>query len=262
MLRICAHQNIRHNASNHDNDTALFLTVYSVQHMRFGDAILFLYTAPLFSGLFAKIVFRERCGVVNFTSAFACFLGIVFTLQPPVIFTKMSHDDANLSLTNCVLAVLGAVCLGVCYTAVRVQGTQVSLLCTLFWINLTLLPTSMAVQLLTAQPYTAPHCGAHRLYLPLSGLMMLLSLYLLFRALSRDVTTPAVLMRNTDVVLGYCLQALWFKEDVDVLNIIGLVMITGGVSAVFLHKLLKNTTFNFASLKYNQLEEEGTETVT
>ena len=196
----------------------LLLTVYSVQHMRFGDAILLLYTAPLFSGLFAKIVFREKCGVVNFTSAFACFLGIVFTLQPPVIFSKMSHTDTNLSVTNCLLAVLGAVSLGVCYTAVRVQGSRVSLLATLFWINLILLPTSVAVQLVTARPYTAPHCGSDRLYLLLSGVMMLLSLYLFFRALSRDVTTPAVLMRNTDVVFGYCLQAMWFRESVDVLN--------------------------------------------
>ena len=238
----------------------LLLTVYSVQHMRFGDAILLLYTAPLFSGLFAKIVFREKCGVVNFTSAFACFLGIVFTLQPPIIFSKMAHSDNNLSVTNCVLAVVGAVSLGVCYTAVRVQGSGVSLLTTLFWINLVLLPTSVAVQLITAQPYTAPQCGLDRLYLLLSGLLMLASLYLLFSALSRDVTTPAVLMRNTDVVFGYCIQALWFRESVDVLNIIGLIMISGGVSAVFLHKLLKNVHVSFRTMKYSQLQEEYTDT--
>ncbi|XP_063679515.1 solute carrier family 35 member G1-like [Bolinopsis microptera] len=234
----------------------LLLTVSSVQHMRFGDAILLLYTAPLFSGLFAKIVFKEKCGVVNFTSAFACFLGIVFTLQPPIIFSKMSHKDANLSLTVCALALVGAICLGACYTAVRVQGASVSLLTTLFWLNVILLPTSVAVQLITATPYTAPHCGSDRLYLLLSGLLMLVSLYLFFRALSRDITTPAVLMRNTDVLFGYCFQALWFKESVDVLNVIGLIMITGGVSAIFLHKLLKNVHVSLRTIEYGQLREE------
>ena len=236
----------------------LLLTVYSVQHMKFGDAILILYTAPLFSGLFSKIIFREKCGVVNFTAAFACFLGIIFTLQPPVIFSKMSHNDDNLSIKNCLLALMGAISLGVCYTAVRVQGKEVSLLTTLFWMNLLLLPTSVAVQLFTAQPYILPQCGSYRLYMVVSGLLMLFSLYLLFRALSRDITTPAVLMRNSDILFGYCLQAVMFKESIDVLNIIGLLMITGGVSAVFLHKLLKNVTVTCRVLKYSQLRDEET----
>ena len=155
---------------------------------------------------------------------------------------------------------MGAISLGVCYTAVRLQGKEVSLLTTLFWINLLLLPTSVAVQLFTAQPYILPQCGSYRLYMLLSGLLLLLSLYLLFKALSRDITTPAVLMRNFDILFGYCLQAVLFKENVDVLNIIGLLMITGGVSAIFLHKLLKNVTITcHGVLKYSQLRDEETQ---
>lgn len=238
--------------------SGLFLTVFCAQHMHLGDAVLLLYTAPLFSGLFAKLLFREKCGVVNFTSAFACILGIVFTLQPPLIFSNLAHKSDELTLRNCALGLLGAVALGVCYILVRIQGFRVPLPTTLLWINLLLLVASLVVQLISSQPYSNPQCGIDRLYMLLSGLLILLSLAIFFFALARDVTTPAVLMRNCDVIFGYALQWVWFEEEVDVLNVIGLLMICGGVSAVFIHKLLKNVKINLSwrSKRYKKLVED------
>ena len=235
--------------------SGLILTVYCVQRMRFGDAVLLLYTAPLFAGVLAKIVLKETFGVVNFTSAFACVLGTLFLMQPHMIFSKLSSPTDS-SLTNCLLALLGAACLGVCYFSLRVQGPAVSPLVCLLWINVLLLPASIGVQLLIHQSYTLPQCGADRAALIVSGILMLASLYLFVKALAADITAPAVLMRNVDVAVAYGYQVLWFKEPLDVLSVIGLVMVVGAVSAVFLHKLLKNASCSFSSSpSYVQLEE-------
>ena len=93
-----------------------------------------------------------------------------------------------------------------------------------------------------------------------SGLLMLASLYLFVAALKEDITAPAVLMRNVDVALAYGFQVLWFQQALDVLSVIGLGMVVGGVSAVFLHKLLKNVSCSRQnnSLSYVQLDERET----
>ena len=172
------------------------------------------------------------------------------------MFSKLAHEEGSLGLGDCLLAVLGAVSLGVCYISLRVQGPGVSPLTSIFWINISLLPASAVLHLVTADSLRAPPCGADRAYLLLSGGLLFASLVVFFRALSRDITTPAVLMRNLDLVVGYLYQVFWFKQDIDILNVLGLVMVAGGVSAVFAHRLLKNVRFGRDVSLYRPLEEE------
>ena len=227
--------------------------------MRLGDAILLLYTAPIFGALFTKVSNNEHCGVVNFTAGFSSILGIFFTLQPHVFFSDMSHS-ADGEWVNCVFACGGAVSIGVCYVSVRALGATVSPLVSIFWINFLLLPTSATVQLILGF-YSNPPCGRDRHWVLLSGVLMFISLYVLLRALSRDeTTTPVILMKNLDVVVGYCYQVLWFEESIDILNIMGIIMIAGSVTAVFLFKLLKNVSVKtLRNIRYEHLEEETTD---
>ena len=211
--------------------------------MKLGDATVLLYLAPLFTAIFSKIVFRERFGVVNFCSTFACLLGLIFVSQPQMLFGKYS-DTNSVNNINSAVAVTGAITLGICYTSVRVQNTAVSPQVYLLWMFFMVLPGSVAIEMATKHWYTLPHCGHDRFWVMISGVLMLSSYYVFIRALAVDNIATTTLMRNLDVVIGYVIQRFWFNEKVDVLTLLGLIMIIGGVSAVFIHKLTKNTMYS------------------
>ena len=71
--------------------TIILFTYIALLYMPFGDAMTVIFTAPIFSMIFAKFFLKEPCSIYKTFCLISLILGVMLVLQPPFIFGQSNR---------------------------------------------------------------------------------------------------------------------------------------------------------------------------
>lgn len=96
--------------------------VYCVQNMNYGDAIALFFTAPIWAGIFARVILKEKYSIVNVVASVNGLIGIILIAKPPFIF---GSGNSKTNLVPAIVAILAAVLFGYVMCLQRQIGSRV-----------------------------------------------------------------------------------------------------------------------------------------
>eukprot|EP01113_Clastostelium_recurvatum_P049389 TRINITY_DN9140_c0_g1_i3.p1 TRINITY_DN9140_c0_g1~~TRINITY_DN9140_c0_g1_i3.p1 ORF type:complete len:267 (-),score=28.37 TRINITY_DN9140_c0_g1_i3:72-872(-) len=108
----------------------LSCTYYSLTVLPLSDATVLSFLSPVFTGILARILLKERFGLPDILCTILSLMGVVFIARPEFIFGghSTSNDEVIEPLKRMVavaISILGAVAAGFAYVTVRTIGSGV-----------------------------------------------------------------------------------------------------------------------------------------
>ncbi|XP_028516375.1 solute carrier family 35 member G1-like [Exaiptasia diaphana] len=101
--------------------SGMFTRVYAVQNMPLGDAIVLIFTSPVFTAVLARIFLKERLHWIYSILLVLCMAGVTLIARPTFIF---GHPDSAPEYDNVLIptlvAWLSAVCSSCAMVTIRV----------------------------------------------------------------------------------------------------------------------------------------------
>ena len=80
---------------------AILLCSYlSILNMPFGDALTIIFTSPIFTMMISTVYLKERCKFFKVLCAVTLFVGVLFVLQPPILFNATDDGTENSGNNN------------------------------------------------------------------------------------------------------------------------------------------------------------------
>ena len=73
----------------------LLCSYLSILHMPFGDALTIIFTSPIFTMMISTVYLKERCKCFKVLCAVTLFVGVLFVLQPPILFNATGDGIEN-----------------------------------------------------------------------------------------------------------------------------------------------------------------------
>ena len=63
--------------------------------MQFGDALTIIFTSPIFAMMMSTVYLKESCKCFKVFSAMTLFVGVLFVLQPPILFNGKEDSESG-----------------------------------------------------------------------------------------------------------------------------------------------------------------------
>eukprot|EP01112_Ceratiomyxa_fruticulosa_P000481 TRINITY_DN1043_c0_g3_i1.p1 TRINITY_DN1043_c0_g3~~TRINITY_DN1043_c0_g3_i1.p1 ORF type:complete len:362 (+),score=36.50 TRINITY_DN1043_c0_g3_i1:275-1360(+) len=106
----------------------LSCTYYSVTVLPLSDAITLSFFNPVFTALLARIILKEKWGVVDFLCTLLSIAGVVLVARPEFIFHTQLGDGVNAGARTLavIVALCGALSGAFAYVTVRSVGSSVN----------------------------------------------------------------------------------------------------------------------------------------
>ena len=75
---------------------AILLCSYlSILNMQFGDALTIIFTSPIFAMMMSTVYLKESCKCFKVLCAVTLFVGVLFVLQPPILFNGKEDSESR-----------------------------------------------------------------------------------------------------------------------------------------------------------------------
>jgi len=227
-----------------------------------GDATTLRFTEPIFVGIFAFLILREPCGILQVFTSIITVVGVVIMGRPPFLFGDNSTTYDINSIIGISLA-LGSSLLAsfISITMRKLQKTPPPI--TIFWFSLTGILYGLA---------TTPIFGKLiwptqlRTWLLLAGLSFFVIINQLFLTLSLkyEKANPVAIVRSSSIVLAFVYQITIMDEMAQWTSFLGAAIILGCVIVVGVAKWYEdseNSQHNLDELKYQDKNAEGIITI-
>ena len=213
---------------------AYFGKMAGIKYNNIGDATAIYFTAPLWAGLFARIMLKERYTIINVISSVLGFGGIILVSKPSFIFGS-ANDETSLTWTLFIAGV--AVIAGFSYASQRACGDSASTFICTVYLGFFQIPMGLIATPILGDSFENPSCYLNRGLLVGCGLTAGLGYCLLNRGMAIEKLGPATLMRNADTVVAYVMQMVFFGVSPDWLSLTGAGMIITSTIIVTLDKI-------------------------
>ena len=222
---------------------------YAMKRLPIGETTVLVFTAPIFTGIIARLWVKEPWGLFEVGASILSLAGVLLIARPRFLFppTAATFDRHNVSAQAVPLANLSAehistrssdghnpvaVCAALAaavfaalsYVAARKIGQKVSFLVVTMYFGVVGLPV-------TALITTASHTWA---FVPTLrdgacvlaiGVLSSVGQSALNKGLSMERAVIAAMIRNVDIVLAFVYQVAIFGEAVSVWSALGTVLI-------------------------------------
>ncbi|KAJ2546384.1 hypothetical protein GGH95_006861 [Coemansia sp. RSA 1836] len=202
-----------------------------------GIATVLFFTNPIFTALLARLMLGESFSGLHRLLAALCLVGIALVVLPTFPFTLIGGGILLYgSLAWSLCALLGAAAVALAYVSIRKAGTAVHAMVHVTYFGI--VGTMGGLALMAA----ANTGDLHSLLFSFSAITMLdfwlvvgvglaafAAQFLMNWGLQLAPAGPAVMMRNSDIVITFILDAVLYRTVPGLSSIIGAAIITGCV---------------------------------
>ena len=191
-----------------------------VRNMNIGDAVAIISSAPIWAGLLARVILKEKYTIINLLAAIFGLFGVVLISKPGTLFPEIT--DRGESSVPWAFATFGvSVITALSFLCARGVGTVVHPMALVFYTTIVEFLSGFLINAVMKQSLVLPPCDWVREVLIVCGIAATLANLLLVRGLSLENCGPATLMRNADTVYAYIFQITLFNTTTDWMSIVG-----------------------------------------
>ncbi|KAJ2896727.1 hypothetical protein GGI21_000385 [Coemansia aciculifera] len=195
-----------------------------------GIATVLFFTNPIFTAILAHLMLQEPFSGRHRLLSALCLLGIALVVLPTFPFTLIGIWTADSWWSLCAL--LGASAVALAYVSIRKAGTAVHAMVHVTYFGIVGAIGGLVLAAVTGelQHCILPFSNALDFVLILGvGIAALLAQFLMNWGLQLAPAGPAVMMRNSDIVISFILDAVLYRTVPGLFSIIGAMLITGCV---------------------------------
>ena len=212
------------------------IKILVIRNMNIGDATAILFSSPIWSAVFARIILKEKFTVINLIALIFGFLGIILITKPAFLFHEVSKkEESSVFWSFIVLSI--SLLVAISYVCVRGAGEDVHPMQFVLYTAVSKLIHGFLINLAMKQTLVLPPCGWIRYALFLCGVGATFANLFMVRGLSLENAGPATMMRNWDTVYAYGFQVIIFNNTPDLLCMTGACLIVGTTVLQGLDKL-------------------------
>ncbi|KAG8435216.1 hypothetical protein GDO86_013239 [Hymenochirus boettgeri] len=193
---------------------AMILLYYAVQSMPLADATVITFSSPAFTSIFACILLKEKCTVLDIVCMLFTVTGVILIARPPFLFgSQFENLEVNYTdrLKGTIAALTGAVSASLTFVVLRKMGKSVHYLLSV-WYYAVIGLIECVIALFVLGEWRIPACGIDRLYLIFIGVLGVGGQIFLVKALQIEKAGPVAIMRTMDVVFAFIFQALFLNH--------------------------------------------------
>jgi len=195
------------------------------------STILFIY--PIFVAILMAIFFKEKTTIVDISSIFFAFLGVIFLY---------ASKEASISNIGILLVILSSICYAI-YIVLINQYLKISALLITFYsilfCTLTIFINSNFSQSLEIMPLLNFNMWFFTIFLAI--VPTIASLLLLVEAIQIIGSTNASILGALEPLTAVIIGIVVFKEQLTIFLVIGIILIIFGVSLIiFKNSILKH----------------------
>ncbi|KAJ2873358.1 hypothetical protein GGH93_003297 [Coemansia aciculifera] len=196
-----------------------------------GIATVLFFTNPLFTALLARLMLGESFSSRHSSLAALCLAGIALVVLP-IPFTPLGFlFDGSLMWSLCAL--LGAATVALAYVSIRKAGVAVHAMVHVTYFGAVGAMGSLALAAATGELYSwqaiLPNTALDYILVVGVGLAAFAAQFLMNWGLQLAPAGPAVMMRNSDIVITFILDAVLYRTVPGLVSMFGAVIITGCV---------------------------------
>lgn len=222
---------------------AMILLFYAVQQMPLADAIVIMFSNPVFTSLLAWIFLKERCTIWDCVFTVFTVTGVILIARPPFIFGEQLHGiegDYTNHVKGAIAAFAGAIAAAFTLVVLRKIGKSVHYYLSV-WYYAVIGFIECIITVSVLGEWKIPSCGRDRWMLILMALLGIAGQSFLTKALQNEKAGPVALMRTLDVVLAFIFQFIFFNQAPTLLSLGGALCIVASTSGVALRKWYSNS---------------------
>ena len=217
---------------------ALVCVIYALTHMALGDASVLVFTAPIFTALFARILIKEPLGAVDYSAMLLSIVGVVLVAKPPFIFggsgervlddgcpddgTTAEDDEDSSSAAGAiaaVIALMGAMGSGFSNVILRKLKNENSMVAVQYMAMCSSILAPVLL-LVSAQKVNFPSAIQWLLMIAI-GFLGFLGQVFVTKGIQMEAAGPAAMMRNLDILFAYIYQVALLGQPANGLSILG-----------------------------------------
>ncbi|KAJ2807538.1 hypothetical protein H4S07_003575 [Coemansia furcata] len=193
-----------------------------------GIATVLFFTNPLFTALLARLMLGESFSNRHSLLATMCLVGIAMVVIPTPVGLLIDN-----SLIWSLCALLGAAAVALAYVSIRKAGAAVHAMVHVTYFGAVGALGSVALAAMTGELYSwqalFPTSALDYLLVVGVGLAAFAAQFLMNWGLQLAPAGPAVMMRNSDIVITFVLDAVIYRTVPGLFSMFGAALITGCV---------------------------------
>lgn len=194
----------------------MFFLFYSIRLISLTNAVLLVYSAPIFMPIISFVLFKQKASIKTWLSIFIGFFGIILVLQPS---TKIFHMGS-------VTALCGGICLAFVLFAIKWLRSTEPILRILFYYFFFSTVVFLPFALLQWQPMTL-QAAMYLLGIGASLILSQLFIIIAYRYTSATALSPFV---YSVVVFTSIIDWLFWNETPTPLTLCGMLFVViGGI---------------------------------
>lgn len=254
---------------------SITFSYYALKLIPLGDATTIRFSLPIWTLIISYLVLNESCSLLKILAVFVSISGVVLIAKPDDVLyilnrileslgvghsgtepealanassssATSSGQDVNLvplsdtshQLEGCILALSSSICLSMSLIALRLcKRTPAEI--TILWLSvLSILIGS--VTLICIGEWRFPDNWLDVIYIGLNGLCGAMGQWFITSALKVEQSGVISLARTFDIQVAFLYSAFLLREQIRITSIVGSVLVSGGVVAVVIPRLIEN----------------------
>lgn len=205
--------------------TLFFVTI---QRMPFGASISLKYLSPVFTTIFAVLLLREKIGAWQWLFLFMALAG-VFLLK---------GFDSRIDLLTLLMGITGALLAGLVYVIIRKIGNSDH---PIVIVNYFMLSASLIMGLIMIPYWRSPNWQQGLLLLS-TGVAGFFAQFFMTKALQAELASKVTPIKYIEVVYSLLIGLIWFDETYNMLSLLGMALIIGGMLLNVFYKNISRQT--------------------
>ncbi|XP_013863056.1 solute carrier family 35 member G1 isoform X2 [Austrofundulus limnaeus] len=190
---------------------ATILFYYAIQQMPLADAIVIMFSNPVFTSLLAWVFLKEKCTIWDFVFTIFTIAGVILVARPSFIFgERLSSAEGVNHVKGAAAAFAGAIAAAFTFVILRKMGKSVHYYLSLWYYAVIGLIASVITVSVLGE-WKVPNCGRDRWMLIVIAVLGIAGQTFLTKALQIEKAGPVSLLRTVDVVLAFIFQFIFFN---------------------------------------------------
>ena len=217
---------------------------YSLSYISFTDSQAILFSAPVFTAMFACVLLKEPFGIFNVVTSIITIIGVFLIARPTFLFPPESIVDVfspEDRIIGLIFAVVGLFTISYVYICMRqLQKTPTNAVIVYFSI-FCIFAGSLTMNInvfVTGKPIVLPPSFFSWMMILVNGICCSLAQVTLVISLKLEEAGLVCLLRTIDVVVAFFYQAVFLNQPIHWTTIVGSVIVCSGCIAVGLKKIL------------------------
>ena len=250
---------------------ALFLVVdmimyNSLLYLSLQTMIVLFFTFPVFVPFISRFLLNEKIDIASIVALIACFVGIIFVVQPPFIFpnTTSSEDTSSyVFYIACLVMILDGLLMGFILTHSRKKKANVSVFLVHDNYGVYCVLASTFILAIIYQE-VGSLTALHILLILLGNGFGYLAMYLQYISVKYQKATIVGLISYIQIPITYVAEILFNDLEVHLFDIMGGIIITFSALTLNVYKYwqeVKNAK-NDLALIHSQVDTQSTQRLT